>query len=97
MTDREWLRPALVALAALVVAAPVFAWAAARVGYTEPLTVAAEAAGAAAEPVNPGLLPDYGVPGLSGPLGTLVSAAVGTALVLALGLGAGRLLADTHE
>ena len=92
-TERGWLRPALVALAVLVALAPVFAWAATQVGYTEPLELAAEAAGVAADPDNPGLLPDYGVSGLPGPLGTLLSAVVGTALVLVVGFGAGRLLA----
>lgn len=89
-----WPRRGLVALVVLVVAAPVFGWAAGAVGYAEPLEHAAEATGAtdAATTTVPGLFPDYTVPGLGTPAGTLVSAAVGTALTLALSVGAGRLL-----
>lgn len=78
----------------LVVLAPVFGWAAGAVGYAEPLENAAEETGAAgaAGSINPALLPDYSVPGLGAPLGTLVSAVVGTALTLAVALGAGRVL-----
>jgi cobalt/nickel transport protein len=83
-----------VVLGVLVLLAPVFAWAAGAVGYAEPLENAAEATGAvdAATTTLPALLPDYAVPGLDGPLGTLVAAAVGTALTLAVTVGAGRLL-----
>lgn len=97
--DRQWVRRALLVVAVLIVLAPAFGWAAAQVNYAEPLENAAEATGASddAETVNPGLLPDYGVPGLPDPLGTLVSGVVGTALVLVIGLAAGRLLADRSE
>jgi len=52
----------------MVLLAPAFAWAASQVGYAEPLENAAETTGAtdAAETLNPGLMPDYGVPGLRG-------------------------------
>ena len=87
-------RRALLGLLVLVVLAPVFGWASGVVGYAEPLENAAEETGAsnAAEPINPGLLPDYSVPGLSSSLGTLVSAVVGTALTLAVAVGVGRVL-----
>jgi len=90
----SWLGRAILGLLVLVVLAPVFGWASGVVGYAEPLENAAEETGAtdAASPIAPGLLPDYSVPGLGGPLGTLVSAAVGTALTLAVALGIGRLL-----
>lgn len=89
-----WVRRALVGLLVLVVLAPVFGWASDVVGYAEPLENAAEATGAsdAADPTTPGLLPDYSVPGLSAPLGMLVSAVVGTALTLVVAIGTGRLL-----
>ena len=92
----SWGRRALVGLLVLVLLAPVFGWASGVVGYAEPLENAAEETGAAdaAEPINPGLLPDYSVPGLSSPLGTLVSAVVGTALTLAVAVGVGRLLEE---
>ncbi|KKF39646.1 metal transporter [Halorubrum saccharovorum] len=94
LVSDAWARRALLALLVLVVLAPVFGWASGAVGYAEPLENAAEATGAtdAADPLTSGLLPDYGVPGLGAPLGTLVSAAVGTALTLAVALGIGRLL-----
>jgi cobalt/nickel transport protein len=89
-----WGRGALIGLLVLVLLAPVFGWASGAVGYAEPLENAAERTGAAdaAETTLPALLPDYAVPGLNTPLGTLVSAAVGTALTLAVGVGTGRLL-----
>lgn len=89
-----WFRRALLVVLVLVVLAPVFAWAAGAVGYAEPLENAAEATGAAdaASTTLPGLLPDYSVPGLASPLGTLLSAVVGTGLTLAVALGTGRLL-----
>ena len=94
LVSDSWGRRALLALVVLVVVAPVFGWASGAVGYAEPLEHAAEETGAAdaADQLAPGLLPDYSVPGLGSPLGTLVSAAVGTALVLAITVGVGRLL-----
>jgi cobalt/nickel transport protein len=94
LASASWTRRALVGVVVLVVLTPVFGWASGAVGYAEPLENAAEATGAtdAAEPVVPGLLPGYSVPGLGAPAGTLVSAVVGTALTLAVALGVGRLL-----
>lgn len=93
---RPWFRTGLAILLVMVVLAPVFGWAAGQVGYAEPLENAAEETGATddADLRNPGLLPDYGVPGLGSAPGTLVSALVGTALTLVLATGIGRLLAD---
>ncbi|ELZ31453.1 CbiM protein C-terminal domain-like protein [Halogeometricum pallidum JCM 14848] len=84
----------MVGLLVLVALAPVFGWAAGAVGYVEPLERAAEETGAAdaANPTISGVLPDYSVPGLGSSLGTLASAVVGTALTLAVAVGAGRLL-----
>jgi cobalt/nickel transport protein len=89
-----WLRRATLGLLVLVVLAPLFGWASGAVGYAEPLENAAERTGAADDATTtvPGLLPDYAVPGLASPLGTLVSAAVGTALTLGVAVGLGRLL-----
>ena len=94
LVSDSWGRRALLGLLVLVVLAPVFGWASGVVGYAEPLENAAEETGAAdaAEPINPGLLPDYSVPGLSSPIGMLVSALIGTALTLAVAVGVGRLL-----
>jgi len=89
-----WIKRTLVGLLILVVLAPVFGWAAGTVGYAEPLENAAEETGGdeAATTTLPGLFPDYAVPGLSSPVGTLVSAVVGTGLTLLVAVGAGRLL-----
>lgn len=94
LVSDSWGRRALLGLLVLVVLAPVFGWASGVVGYAEPLENAAEETGAsdAADPISPGLLPDYSVPGLGSPLGTLVSAVVGTGLTLAVAAGVGRLL-----
>ncbi|WP_459192864.1 PDGLE domain-containing protein [Halosimplex sp. J119] len=90
----EWLPRALAVLLVLALLAPVFGWAAAEVGYAEPLENAAEATGATehAESVDAAPFPDYGVPGLGGAAGTFVSAVVGTGLTLLVALGLGRLL-----
>jgi cobalt/nickel transport protein len=94
--NREWVRRGLLAVAAMIVASPAFAWAAGQVGYAEPLENAAEHTGAVAHEVtyNAGLLPDYTVPGIDPLLGTLVSAAVGTALTLLVVTAMARLLAE---
>lgn len=94
LAEEPWVRRALLVVLVLALLAPVFAWTAGAVGYSEPLENAAEATGATddAETLLPGLLPDYSVPGLGPGLGTLGSALAGTALTLAVALGLGRLL-----
>ncbi|HMB50040.1 MAG TPA: metal transporter [Natronoarchaeum rubrum] len=93
--DDEWVQRSLAGLTVMVLLAPVFAWAAARVGYSEPMENAAEAAGAASSAVatDVSLLSGYALPGLGPHLGTLGGALLGTALTLALGVGFARLLA----
>lgn len=90
----SWVRGAVICLLVLVLLAPVFGWASGAVGYAEPLENAAEKTGASEEATSThsGVFPDYTIPGLGSPLGTLVSALVGTALVMGVALGAGRLL-----
>lgn len=97
--NRRWVRRGLVVVAVLIALAPVFGWAARQVHYAEPLEHAAATTGASDDvtTVHRGVLPDYGVPGLPAPLGTLVSGVVGTGLVLGIGLAAGRLLAGGPE
>jgi cobalt/nickel transport protein len=94
LVSESWGRRALLWLLVLTILAPVFGWASGVVGYAEPLENAAEETGAsdAADPIGTGLFPDYSVSGLSSPLGTLVSAVVGTVLTLAVAGGVGRLL-----
>lgn len=98
--ERRWLRRALAIVVVLALLAPVFGVAAERVGYTEPIEEAAETTGAsgAADPVATEPFPDYSVPGLPGPLGTLVSALLGSVVVLTIALVVGRLLStDTTQ
>ena len=94
VSTAPWVRRAAFCLLVLVILTPVFGWASGVVGYAEPLENAAEATGAtgSADSIIPGVFPDYSVPGLGSPLGTLVSAVVGTALTLAIAVGTGRLL-----
>jgi len=91
----EWLERSLAGLTVMVLLAPACAWAAAQVGYSEPMENAAEAAGAASSAVatEPSLLSGYALPGLGPHLGTLGAALLGTVLTLALGVGFARLLA----
>lgn len=91
-----WHRRCLAGLLGLVALAPIFAWAATRVGYAEPMDNAAALAGATSEAVPSGLslLSDYAIPGLGPHLGTLGAALVGTLLTLVLAIGLGRALAD---
>lgn len=93
--NREWLQRSLAGLTVMVLLSPAFAWAAARVGYSEPMENAAVAAGAASSAVatEPSLLSGYALPGLGPHLGTLGAALLGTALTLVLGVGLARLLA----
>uniref|UniRef100_A0A7C3MAK5 Nickel transporter n=1 Tax=Archaeoglobus fulgidus TaxID=2234 RepID=A0A7C3MAK5_ARCFL len=73
-------------IAVMIAVSPIFAYAAELVGYSEPLENAAEMLGLEENPIYEGLLPDYTVPGLDPYTGTLIAGAVGTAIVLALGI-----------
>jgi len=90
---KPWVQRALAVVVVLALLAPVFAWGASAVGYSEPLENAAEATGAADDAEQtPSLLSGYALPGLGGGLGTLGAALVGSALTLAVVLGLVRLL-----
>ena len=91
-----WVRKALAGVLVLVLLSPAFAWAAGAVGYAEPLENVAHETGAVGHErtINPGLLPDYSLPGAGPYLGTLVSGLVGTAATLLVALGIGRALGD---
>jgi len=91
----QWIRRALILLVVLALLAPVFGVAAEGVGYTEPIEVAADETGASgsADPVISSPLPDYSMPGLPGPIGTLASALLGSAVVLVSMLALSRPLA----
>lgn len=85
---------ALLLVGVLVAFSPLFAWAAAKVGYAEPLENAAEKIGAEGGALlpGPGLLPDYGIPGINEYLGTFISGVVGTIVTLGLALLISKLL-----
>jgi len=92
----RWQRRSLALLLALVLLAPVCAWAATRVGYAEPMTNAAELAGVASEaaPTGHSLFSGYALSGLGTYAGTFGGALLGTGLTLVLALAIGRLLAS---
>lgn len=96
VTSEPWARKALAVVVVLIILAPVFGLAAGAIGYAESIDNAAEETGATEHEsvLNPGLFPDYTVPGLGGGLGTLLSAVVGTGLTLAIAVGVGRLLEE---
>ena len=74
----------------LILLSPIFAYAAEAVGYSEPLENVAKMFGAEEHPIYEGILPDYTVPGMNPYIGTLISAIVGVAIVLLLGIGISR-------
>ena len=77
---------ALGVITAMIAVSPLFAYAAELVGYSEPLENAAAILGLEENPIYEGLLPDYTLPGLDPYVGTLIAGAVGTVLVLCLGV-----------
>lgn len=91
--QEPWVRRALAVVVVLALLAPVFAWGANMVGYSEPLENAAEQTGAADDAQSsPSLFAGYSLPGLGSGLGTLGAALVGAALTLAAVVGLGRLV-----
>ncbi|MEM1593032.1 MAG: energy-coupling factor ABC transporter permease [Archaeoglobaceae archaeon] len=68
----------------MIVLSPVFAYLAEEVGYSEPLENVAEFLGLEENTINPGLLPDYTIPGLDPYIGTLLSGAIGVLIVFML-------------
>ncbi|MCR8454137.1 MAG: PDGLE domain-containing protein, partial [Crenarchaeota archaeon] len=74
----------LIILLVLIVATPLFAYAAEIVGYSEPLENLAEEFGAEENPLYHGLFPDYTIPGVDPYIGTIISAVVGTLVTIIL-------------
>lgn len=77
---------ALLVIGVLIVLSPLFAWAAGKVGYMEPLEHAAEKQEAHGNSLFSGLFPDYTVPGLNIYLGTLIAGIVGVLVTLGFSL-----------
>lgn len=73
-----------VIIALMIVFSPVFAYFAELVEYSEPLENAAEILGVEEEVINPGIFPDYTIPGMDPYIGTFLSGAVGVLIVLIL-------------
>ncbi len=83
-------RTVWIALAVLIILSPLFAYLAELVNYSEPLENVAKYLGVSEHPIYEGILPDYTVPGLNPYVGTLVSGAVGVAIVFILALAISR-------
>lgn len=87
------MKRALIVVALLIIFAPLFAYAAELVGYSEPLeNVAALLSVEEGKPLYSGILPDYTVSGLDPYLGTLISAVVGSAIVFLVVYGVFRVM-----
>ncbi|ALL01528.1 hypothetical protein Pyrde_1485 [Pyrodictium delaneyi] len=86
-------RGALLAAAVLLIISPVFGVVLAeKVGYHEPLDVAAEKLGLEEHPVAEWTpFSDYTVPGLPDTIGYIVAGAIGVTVILGIGLVAARL------
>lgn len=68
----------------MIILSPAFAYLAEEVGYSEPLENAAEVLGLEEITINPGIFPDYTIPGLDPYMGTLISGAIGVLIVFLL-------------
>lgn len=73
-----------VVIGIMIALSPIFAYLAELVEYSEPLENAAEMLGLEEESINPGIFPDYTIPGLDPYLGTFLSGAIGVLIVLLL-------------
>jgi len=82
------MKKAYVAIAIMLILAPLFAWAADMVNYSEPLENAAEETGAEENQSYSGLFPDYTVPGLNPYLSAMITGIIGVAIILAVFYGA---------
>ncbi len=74
------MRHSYLAILLMILLAPVFAYLAELVGYSEPLENVAEMLGVEEKSFYSGIMPDYTIKGLNPYLGTLVSGAVGVLL-----------------
>jgi len=81
------MKKAYVAIAVMLILAPLFAWAADLVNYSEPLENAAEEAGAEENQSYSGIFPDYTVPGLNPYISALITGFIGVAIILAVFYG----------
>lgn len=89
-------KTALIVVAAMIVLAPLFAYLAELVNYTEPLEVAAENLGLSENSIWSGIFPDYTVPGLNEYIGAFITGAIGVVLILAIGVAFARANREEH-
>ena len=77
------MRKASVAIAIMVALAPLFAWLAEKVNYSEPLENAAEKSGVEEEKaLYSGIFPDYTVPGLNPYISALITGLIGCFIII---------------
>lgn len=94
----KW-RNAFIAIAVMILSAPIFAWSAKQVGYAEPLEAAAEKVGVLKHGYSllKGIFPEYVVPGLNPYLSAILSGILGCLMVLFIGWGMGKILKQEGE
>lgn len=77
------MKKAYMAIAVMLVLAPIFAWAAEKVGYSEPLENAAEEVGAEeGESIFSGIFPDYSIHGINPYVSAFITGLIGCLLIL---------------
>lgn len=75
---------ALLVLLVLIIATPIFVYAAELVEYSEPLENIAEEFGAEENPLYSGIFTDYTIPGINSYVGTMISAFIGVLATIVL-------------
>jgi len=86
------MKKAYIAIAIMIILAPLFAWAADKVGYSEPLENAAEETGAEeGESIFSGIFPDYTIPGLNPYISAFITGLIGSVIILAIAFAAKKL------
>ena len=77
------MKKAYILIASLIILAPIFAWAADLVGYSEPLENAAEEAGASEHGgAYHGIFPDYTLPGINPYLSAMIAGIIGCLIIM---------------
>jgi hypothetical protein len=90
MMKKEW-KKAIVAIGIMLILSPLFAWAADKVGYAEPLEKAAEHLGVE-EHATISIFPDYTIPGADPYASALIAGIFGCIVVLLVCLWIGKAL-----
>ncbi len=81
------MKKAYVVIAIMIALAPLFAWLAEEVGYSEPLENAAEETGAGeGSSIFSGIFPDYTVPGVNPYLSALITGLIGCLILISVAM-----------